>query len=321
MKIVATGDLHITDHRPKFRTDHDFLAFQIGLLEAVLLKAGEIGAAAVVVPGDFLDSWDASNAVVTSLIKLLQRYPAIKVITTLGQHDVRSQNIAKYTRDSALWIVECAMRGQLTVLTGGTHTVLRQGKESTAVYGFGFRELETQMFLDGRFSPSDNCSYRVAILHASVGDNATPSSVALADQLLYGVDIAVFGDIHQGAALTKFPDGVAAFGCGIMTPMKADEADHKPTFATIDLKNGKIKFVKHVHPDAGLYMDFDYLATTKTFGGEKPVMSDADLQKFRETLAKVGKIAVTDTDLLDMVVKKHKIDKEVVNVIKRYMNG
>lgn len=311
MKIVAAGDLHYTDKRPAFRVDGDFFAFMLELTERMLMKAVKVGSPAILVPGDFLNERRVSNIVHEALVTLFRQYPGIKIITTLGQHDVRSHDIHSYRIDSDMRLLEIALHGQLIVLKSGEHTILEDKEGRTlAVFGFGFNEPDTIAFLNGRFSSPVKADYKMAVVHADI------SQEQIKDQLVSGVDFAVFGDHHTGFEPYDFGSTVA-FSCGVMTPMRTDELLHYCTYAVVDLEAQTIKFVPHEHPDQKLFVDFDYIANTKTFGVEKaPVL---DIEAFRAAVEAAKKKKMTDEELLDSVAGKNRTPKNVVRLIKGYM--
>ena len=85
MKLLITGDWHITNKSPKRRTD-DYFETLYKKLEFILDVAKNHKVEAILQPGDFFDSHKASDFLKQELILLLKN---VDIKTIFGQHDLR----------------------------------------------------------------------------------------------------------------------------------------------------------------------------------------------------------------------------------------
>jgi DNA repair exonuclease SbcCD nuclease subunit len=245
--IANFGDLHLTDEKPKSRIELDLFEVQMGKLTYSFNYMADQGVSLVTFSGDIFDKPRVSNRVITEFGNLLSEFgkKGMNFVTTLGQHDIKNYNYARWDRDSDVYIL--SKLGLIDVLVSGQSKVY----DSVKVYGYGIREEVTEDFLHGKvdLEPKDKL-VRVALVHASVCDTESPWWEDVKNLNIKGVDWAFFGDIHQGFDPYQFSNKTIALSCGTMTRMKVSEVDIEPRFVIVDTKSKKLEFVAIPHAEA-----------------------------------------------------------------------
>ena len=93
MKLILTGDLHLTGRNPISRTD-DLPSVQENKINQIESLREEYGAEWILQPGDFFDSFNPSYSVINRYLKILSdRWKAV-----LGQHDMYMWNLQSINR-------------------------------------------------------------------------------------------------------------------------------------------------------------------------------------------------------------------------------
>lgn len=90
MKILFCGDQHITNKKPKNRTD-DYFSTVMNKFKQELLIAEEEKCQVMVLPGDVFDTYKENHEVVQAVIKTILEFD-IRVLCVAGQHDQQFHN-------------------------------------------------------------------------------------------------------------------------------------------------------------------------------------------------------------------------------------
>ena len=93
MRLVLTGDWHLTDTTPVRRVD-DYTTAMFSKLNQIGDIASEYGCSYILQPGDFFDACRGSEELKTEFIKISEcwRNQGIGVLTIPGQHDMRHRD-------------------------------------------------------------------------------------------------------------------------------------------------------------------------------------------------------------------------------------
>lgn len=209
-KTPVITDTHFRHTAPERRIDTDYLGTQLAEFEYVVAQSTS---GYVLCCGDVFDDPRVSYRTLIGVQNVLKKYN-VRLITTVGQHDVYGHNIGGYADNTALGALETG--GYCTVLCGGRSVSIPPYR----IYGYGYREGDTEDFLRGRSLPcegeTNNKECKVALVHASVGGAVSPGWDSISNQNIKGVDYAFFGDIHTGFESYLFTSGAIAYSPGAM---------------------------------------------------------------------------------------------------------
>ena len=118
---------------------------------------------------------------------------------------------------------------------------------------------------------------------------------------LYGFDVIVYGDNHQGFQIERGKTTI--FNCGTLMRRKSDEIDYRPQVGLL-LESGEV--IPH-------YLDISkdkYLDTADDV--EKP---DLDITDFIDGLEKLGATALDFLDAMKIFLRRGKISDEAKEII------
>jgi hypothetical protein len=219
--IPIITDVHLRGSTPRSRLDPDYLFTQLSELEYILSFCDE---GYVLCCGDLFDTPNVSHRVVKRLISLLNEH-RVRLITTVGQHDVYGHNIHGYKDNTALGVMEAS--GTTIVLHAGTSYTI----DDLEVWGFGFGELETKDFLNGKVFTDKKA---IALVHATIGDNQMFDCERIQDQNIRSMPYSFFGDIHNGFNEHTFPDGSKAVSSGALARASKVDKDRPSKFILLD---------------------------------------------------------------------------------------
>lgn len=90
MKVLFCGDQHITNKKPKNRTD-DYFSTVMNKFRQELQVAEDEGCKVMVLPGDVFDTYKESHHVAQEVIKAILEYD-VRVLCVAGQHDQQFHN-------------------------------------------------------------------------------------------------------------------------------------------------------------------------------------------------------------------------------------
>lgn len=240
-RVLTITDTHIRITKPENRREADWLDVCIGQVEQAFALAEKYECSAVVCSGDLGDSPNWSPKAMVRFIELCKRYPKIPFITTLGQHDVFGHNIDTW-KDSSVGVLEAT--GIITVLRHGQHYLIN---DDLAVYGFAFGEAETVEFLRGQWHPpvAHKNRFKLALVHATVGATETMGWAGISNQNLRNVDLASFGDIHDGFEVHHF-DETDAYSTGSLTRSSIADKGRVPSAGLLEVtdENWNLSFLE-----------------------------------------------------------------------------
>jgi len=227
MKIGCFGDVHITDKRPKNRTDKDYLNSLYRKIEWARvepLKECEY----IIMPGDIFDSFKASDFLKQFAIPLFLK---MKVLAIYGQHDLRFHNSNKM--NTPLRVLEVAKA--VTVLNGKPLEVC----PGVEIYGCNWGE-EIPKIVDPE-------ALNILVIHLMVIKDeklwSAQEGHSMAKILLRtsGFDLIISGDNHQ--RFTSNYKDKALINMGSLMRSKIDQVDHKPAVAVFDTETKKVEVI------------------------------------------------------------------------------
>lgn len=234
--FVTFTDSHIRVKTPLGRVEDDWLSVCLSQFEQVLALAKEKEASAVLCSGDLGDSpkWHdkvRGDVATVELISLIKQYN-IPIYLTLGQHDVYGHNMDTWMYTAVGVLAEA---GVVKVLRRGESVLI----DNTMIYGFAFGEEETESLLAGqwRAPQSHNPYFKIGLVHASVGAEETMGWAGIQNQKVIGLDVAQFGDIHEGFDCYEMPTGgCICYSPGSLTRASRADRGRTPMCAVIDVE-------------------------------------------------------------------------------------
>lgn len=226
--LYALGDLHLTDTpvRSCRLSGTEFLAEQVRRLSEVVdrvrqdlqRKERRPSWQAVLLPGDLIDKWRSSPAVLAALSSFLLQLAQmdVSVIATLGQHDVRGHDMENWKRNSYL------------PLLGSEHfrVLVDDGYDPGPISLFGAS-------FDGDPYRFDDCQYPMAdvtLWHVSASNEPNPTTADIRNLPMPG-PIVVCGDIHNFSTSVRVPSCsgyTRVFSAGSLIPMNNGDQNSRP---------------------------------------------------------------------------------------------
>jgi exonuclease SbcD len=298
--------MHLTDRAPEKRKDN-YYTTQFGKFEQSLDIGREEECEAVIQPGDFFDSPNVGNHVISDTIKLLKNYN-FPLYTIYGQHDISGHTETTWYR-SPLRVLEEA--GVLKLLkTTGTAI---GGNINCYGSSFGTKTPECD----------DTTKFNILVIHSMIGDKELfpgqdimkPTSFL---QLYRDYNLIVCGDYHYNFsvndALSDRKRWIVNAGCMLRKTIGQRDLDHKPGVLIYDtVANTLRRRELAVKPISEI---FDLVSSTE----KKKEFSD-----FIESLKASGKFKVGWKNILLRLLRerktlpgvKEKLDLVMVDVLEK----
>lgn len=220
MKLLITGDWHIDNHRPANRTD-DYFETQFQKVLQITAIAQKHDCDFILQPGDFFNSFRASDFLKQYYIENLQDVPTI--LTVFGQHDLRFHSSDK--ENTPLKVLEAA--GIVSILN----------------YEDGAWESDDNVYFYGSSWGEDipekenKKGVHIFLMHKLIlkGDEKFSNDDCIYIENLYKLtdfDVIVCGDNHQSFSLCKKKRFI--YNVGSLMRSRIDQAGHKPCVYLFD---------------------------------------------------------------------------------------
>jgi len=238
MRLLIVGDLHLRLKTPQGRRD-DFAQTQFSKLEQILQIAEGYGVGAILQTGDFFDSPNPANYLMSRTISQLRATrirEAIPKFSILGQHDMYLGS-TDHNR-TALYVLACA-RG-VTLLDEQK----RYLDDDVAVYGASF----------GSPIPSiirrrGDATFNVLVAHMSIGFPLFEGHVieepdGLLERLT-GFDLILVGDYHYRFASHDRETDRYIINAGAVVRLSRSKADraHQPSVTLFDTEEREMEVI------------------------------------------------------------------------------
>lgn len=220
MKLLLTGDIHITGDRPTNRIDNYWETVK-GKVKFILDTAQERGIRIVLCPGDFTDTPILSWIEFYEIQNLLRSYQDwINFYVTFGQHDMRYR-----TKPNTALMALYHSTPNIFLLDNTSEKF-----SDTHIYGCSYNSEVPE--------PDRKTVFNILLIHRMIIDKKLwskqeeyePSNLFLRQ---HEFDLIVSGDNHQPFDC-KTPGGRWLFNCGAMMRNKIDMVEHKPYVVIFD---------------------------------------------------------------------------------------
>jgi DNA repair exonuclease SbcCD nuclease subunit len=315
MKLLITGDWHLSDKCPVNRTDEDYYATCIDKLTQILEIAQEFECEVLVQPGDFFDTHRTSDYIKSDIIRQLSTFTQqthCEVLTVFGQHDLRFHSNRINT---PLHLLETA--GVLHILTPETPLVYENDLEQVCFQGMSWNESDEQI-KQGAVNIS-NCSCTVLVMHKMIVKNKLWDGQ---EEFFYGKnlfrrhphDLFVCGDNHQSFTFSTKDEQRHVINCGSLLRSTSKQLEHKPIVYVYDTITKKCEpILLQVAPASECFF-VDRIKKTKHI--------ESELEVFIRQIDGTLKIEGLDfLETLEKVTEAAEIEKPVRKVIKQLLRS
>lgn len=222
MKLLITGDMHLTPRRPANRID-DYEAAVLNKFEFILRTACEENCKALLQPCDFFDADNPPYGFYVKVYKMIEEY-GISVITDFGQHDLRMRNQTDTGLHALLETSERVIRASRSVIINDVYV-------SCAEFGAAIPQAQVGYF-------NILMTHRM-VVKAKLWDGqkgAIYGSVLLNQYPEY--EVMVTGDNHQNFFVEDKER--ILINAGSMMRSTIAQIDHKPKIYILEVQNKSI---------------------------------------------------------------------------------
>jgi len=303
-KIIAIllADIHLSLKPPIWRSaEQDWLKAQCRVLKEVRLLQSKYKCP-ILCAGDIFDRWNCAPELINYALSHLPKMYAIP-----GQHDLPYHRIDDINK-SAFWTLVEA--GKIEFLSSEKCLPL----PGMTVYGFPYQNEVTE-----KPHPT-NSRLSVAIIHDYIwmSKHHYPNppkekqidgrlASKLVNKKLYGYDIIVFGDNHDGF-LTR-TGKTTIFNCGTLIRRKSDEIDYKPQVGLLTASGKVIRQYLNTSKDK-------YLSESTIDTGEDKL----DAKEFIRQLEELGETSFDFTEAIkEFFLKEPNLNPQVKEIILKAM--
>ena len=304
MKLLITGDWHITDRKPANRTDENYFETVMGKIQFILdFYTDRSGELTILQPGDFFDSSRASDFIKGKLInKLLEKFAfpfESELYTIFGQHDLRYHSSEK--NNTPLGVLKEA----------GTVEIIENKLPCLAMQGLNGKKLIIHGANWGEEIPEirESNDFNILLTHRMIIDGEKlwegQTGFDTAEDLLdnHDFDLIVSGDNHKAFVVEK--DGKTLVNAGSLMRNRIDQKDHKPRVYVYDTESRELE--KHYIPVKPFEEIMDVERATKK------KETDENLEAFVATLS--NDFELDGLDFRDNLMKALKKQPEVIKTI------
>lgn len=295
MRVLITGDWHLTDNRPENRTD-DYEKTVLRKLDFLLQKAVENKVEMILHPGDIFDSPKPSYYFFTKVMKRIKRIHPIWFACCYGQHDLRYRN----KDDTALKALALACSGNI-VLDLNDHNFISKIGIYSAGYG---EEVPDFMKAYGWF--------KILLTHRMIVYDKlwkSQESFEYCNTFLRKnkFDLIVSGDNHNSFRYVL--GNRSLFNCGSMMRSTIAQVHHKPIFYIMDTSKGMISLEQY-------YIPIEYAEDVFRMNKiEQEKDRNNQLDAFVSGLSEHKEMGMSFGDNMESYMNKNKIEPSIRQII------
>lgn len=233
LKLLFFTDTHVKGINPRGRID-DFTSAIFEKIQWVVSDAVKREVDLVIHGGDWFDSYDVGNTVLSNYIRALEplRRANIPVVSVHGSHDVHGYQARTLGR-SSLGVLETA--GYVTLLRAGqTYRI-----KDILVAGVPHQsDSNVSYMVDDR----GDAKYVISVIHDTLVERPLPVGFdhILLSEIEVNAELVLSGDYHPGHGVYRREDGVIFCNPGALARMKAtsNNRTRTPSIAYIEIYDG-----------------------------------------------------------------------------------
>jgi len=266
MKLLLTGDWHLTDKAPEKRVDN-YTEIQYNKIKYILDIAKKEKVAYVLQPGDFFESHKASNYLIQQYIDLFKSYN-IQILGCFGQHCLRYHSANVFDTPSA--ILQSA--GVLTLihekfLKNDFPKILN---DNVHIYGASWNEPTPKIQDESKFNVL--LVHRMIIKNKKLWKAQEQYQTALSLLKEDNFNLVVSGDNHSSFVVAG--DSQVLFNCGSLMRSTVAQTQHKPVVYIFNTET--LKYSTHLIPIEENVFNLDELTVEKE-KNEELLITNGDL--------------------------------------------
>ena len=222
MKLLCTGDWHITNKTPENRIDNYWKTMK-QKVTFILETARNEKINLILQPGDFTDSPSMAWDIFIELKQLFYEFEDINILSIYGQHDLRYRNKGNTALDALA--ISC---GNITLCP----------KWDSFIYSASYNEEIPKI--------QDSKEFNILLIHKMILQEkiwAGQTEYTDASNFLRtnAFQLVVSGDNHQGFICNQKTTGKHLFNCGSLMRSKTDQINHKPFIVIFDTNTKEYK--------------------------------------------------------------------------------
>lgn len=284
MKLLISGDWHLTDKTPINRIDNYWGTCK-RKITFILETAKREKVDYILQPGDFTDSPSMSWSSFIELIDLFNKYRDIKILTVYGQHDLRYRIKGNTALDAIATSCKNIEIESVTVCSVSYNNAIPdKAKESSDILLIHGMILQEKIW-----SGQEEYSDAVSFLRSNK------------------FHLVVSGDNHQPFIVDSKVMKKHLFNCGALMRNKIDQIDHKPFIILFNTDTKEYeKIMIPIEP------------AEKVFNIEKAVREkekNENLDAFISGLSEHKEVGLKFEDNLNSYLDENNIEQPIRNII------
>lgn len=299
MKLLAGGDQHWTDKKPKNRLDNYFQTVLNKLTQEFQI-AQDNGCEVLCLPGDLFDTFKESHGVVQAVMDVMLKFPSIKVLCVAGQHDQQFHN--PNLSGTALHTLE---KSEFVTVLYEDPVIIGD----CAFYGASWKDIIPDIVTPDKTN--------ILLIHKMIVDEKLweqQEGHTWANHLLMSTsfDLIISGDNHQQFTATKGKKHLVNMGS--MMRSTISQVLHKPGVCVFDSKK---KSIDLIHLEV---RDFDAVMCINKAEKEKEKNDKLDsfiasLKQETDVTERGVVVKLNFLDALDHYINKNAIPADVSDII------
>jgi DNA repair exonuclease SbcCD nuclease subunit len=243
MRLLITGDAHITNRKPKNRKD-DYFRTVLNKFEQECQIAVEEKCDIVILPGDVFNSWKENHLVVQCIINIMKSYPSLHFLCVAGQHDQQfhSTDLSGTTLGTLLTHTDL-----IRLIPNNSDDFIWIDSDDPDscpdinIYGYSWNDINLPI---PQIEHPKNIN--ILVLHKMIVDEklwAEQEGHTWANHLLINTDfdLIVSGDNHKQFFARKGKKHL--LNVGSMMRSTIDQMDHHPAVAVYDTKTKEVDII------------------------------------------------------------------------------
>ncbi|MCX8074151.1 MAG: metallophosphoesterase [Clostridia bacterium] len=318
LRFIYTTDSHGRGSNPVSRLD-DFPTTILNKFKWINEKAEELGAAAILHGGDWLESPDVANSFVRELTYILS-HSKVPWYGILGNHDIYGQNPETFKK-TPLGIAEAA--GAFTRLSD-TPTIFKNGNTTVSITGkdsyFDLdKKITKEDYINSAITPG---AVNIHIVHGFLDDCKWQDSIdctTIDEVINCNADILLTGHVHQGFGIKRINNKIFCNPNALArTTASVGDVNNEVRIAliTVDGMNFDVELISlptTVAKPANEVLDRAKLVSEKEHKKQ--------LEKFINSLNK-GDIYTTESvfniyNILNIVAKEDSLDDNIISITRQ----
>ncbi len=303
MKILLTGDWHITAKRPENRIDDYYQAIK-RKITFIFETAKENDIITILQAGDMTDSPIMSWATFIDLYELFGQYPEIDIYTIFGQHDLKFRNTGSTALNSLATVCK-----NIHLLSNGILPLNLVGKDTFA-YGSSYGENVPEITTDGFFNIL--ITHRMMI-QDKLWEGQEEYTQAGSFLRANAFNVILSGDNHQGFIVDSKLQKKHLFNPGSLMRSKVDQLEHEPFIIIFDTDTSTYeKIMVPIEP------------ADKVFNIEKVVKEkakDQNLEAYVSGMLESKEIGLKLEDNLNTFMDKNQTEQSVREILEWSKTG